>query len=396
MGCGGCSSGGCGGGLPRGCRNNGNCGSGGCNKLSVFDWLSNIELPSGQEYFKGVEVRFKGSRKEFFRNEDNLPLTTGDVVVVEGGPGHDIGVVSLVGELVRVQMQKKLKTTDISEAKKIYRKAIETDISKWQEAVDLEHSTMHGARKAAEHLGLEMKISDVEYQGDKTKATFYYTANGRVDFRELIKRLSGEFKIRVEMRQIGARQEASRLGGIGACGRELCCSSWLTDFRSVSTSAARYQQLSINPQKLAGQCGKLKCCLNYELDGYMEGIKEFPDTRTKLHTKKGSAHFIKMDIFQRRMWFAYEDHSAGGIVELSLDRVHEIIESNKAKKKPDKLEDFFEKVEAASVADYENVVGQDSINRFDNKGKRPKRRKNNKTGKSFREKNRNQKQKPKA
>ena len=396
MGCGGCSSGGCGSGLPRGCRNNGNCGSGGCNKLSVFDWLSNIELPSGQESFKGVEVRFKGSRKEFFRNEDNLPLAAGDVVAVEGGPGHDIGVVSLVGELVRVQMQKKLKTTDLSETKKIYRKAKETDISKWQEAVDLEHSTMHGARKAAEYLGLEMKISDVEYQGDKTKATFYYTANGRVDFRELIKRLSGEFKIRVEMRQIGARQEASRLGGIGACGRELCCSSWLTDFRSVSTSAARYQQLSINPQKLAGQCGKLKCCLNYELDGYMEGIKEFPDTRTKLHTKKGSAHFIKMDIFQRRMWFAYEDHSAGGIVELSLDRVHEIIESNKAGKKPDKLEDFFEKAEATPVADYENVVGQDSIDRFDSKGKRPKRRKNNKKGKNFRGKNRNQKQKPKA
>ena len=396
MGCGGCSSAGCGSGLPRGCRNNGNCGSGGCNKLSVFDWLSNIELPSGQKSFKGVEVRFKGSRKEFFRNEDNLPLAAGDVVAVEGSPGYDIGVVSLVGELVRVQMQKKLKSSDLSETKKIYRKAKEADISKWQEAVDLEHSTMHGARKAAEYLGLEMKISDVEYQGDKTKATFYYTANGRVDFRELIKHLSGEFKIRVEMRQIGARQEASRLGGIGACGRELCCSSWLTDFRSVSTSAARYQQLSINPQKLAGQCGKLKCCLNYELDGYIEGIKEFPDTRTKLHTKKGSAHFIKMDIFQRRMWFAYEDHSVGGIVELSLDRVHEIIESNKAGEKPDKLEDFFEKAEAAPIADYENVVGQDSIDRFDNKSKRPKRRKNNKKGKNFRGKNRNQKHKPKA
>ena len=396
MGCGGCSSGGCGSGLPRGCRNNGNCGSGGCNKLSVFDWLSNIELPSGQESFKGVEVRFKGSRKEFFRNEDNLPLAAGDVVAVEGGPGHDIGVVSLVGELVRVQMQKKLKTTDLSETKKIYRKAKETDISKWQEAVDLEDSTMHGARKAAEYLGLEMKISDVEYQGDKTKATFYYTANGRVDFRDLIKRLSGEFKIRVEMRQIGARQEASRLGGIGACGRELCCSAWLTDFRSVSTSAARYQQLSINPQKLAGQCGKLKCCLNYELDGYMEGIKEFPDNRTKLYTKKGSASFTKMDIFQRRMWFAYDDHKAGGVVEISLERVHEIIESNKIGEKPDKLEDFFEKVETTPVADYENVVGQDSIDRFDSKGKRPKRIKNNKKGKNFRGKNRNQKQKPKA
>ena len=391
MGCGGCSAVACGSGLPKGCRNNGNCGSGGCNKLSVFDWLSNVELPYAQESFKGVEVRFKGSRKEFFRNEDNLPLATGDVVAVEGSPGYDVGVVSLVGDLVRVQMKKKLKTSDLSEIKKIYRKAKEADISKWQEAVDLEHQTMHGARKAAEHLGLEMKISDVEYQADKTKATFYYTANRRVDFRELIKRLSGKFKIRVEMRQIGARQEASRLGGIGACGRELCCSSWLTDFRSVSTSAARYQQLSINPQKLAGQCGKLKCCLNYELDGYMEGIKEFPDTRTKLHTKKGSAHFIKMDIFQRRMWFAYEDHSIGGIVELSLQRVHEIIESNKAGKKPDKLEDLFEKADAKPVADYENVVGQDRIDRFDNNSNQQKRR-NNKKGKNFRRKNRTQKQ----
>ena len=388
MGCGGCSSGGCGGGLPRGCRNNGNCGSGGCNKLSVFDWLSNIELPSGQKPFKGVEVRFKGSRKEFFRNEDNLPLAAGDVVAVESSSGHDIGVVSLVGELVRVQMQKKLNSTDLSEIKKIYRKAKETDISKWQEAVDLEHSTMYGARKAAERLGLEMKISDVEYQGDKTKATFYYTANGRVDFRELIKILSGEFKIRVEMRQIGARQEASRLGGIGACGRELCCSSWLTDIRSVSTSAARYQQLSINPQKLAGQCGKLKCCLNYELDGYMEGIKEFPNTKTKLHTKKGTAHFIKMDIFQRKMWFAYEDHSAGGIVELSLERVHKIIKSNSLGEKPEKLEDFSEKIETKTVTDFENVVGQDSINRFDKKSKRSKQKMNNKRSNNSRRKKR--------
>lgn len=395
MGCGGCSSGGCGSGLPRGCRSNGNCGSGGCNKLSVFDWLSNIELPGGQDQFLGVEVRFKGSRKEFFRNEDNLSLAAGDVVAVEGSPGHDIGVVSMVGELVRVQMKKKVKTTELSELKKVYRKAKDTDIAKWQEAVDLEHGTMHGARKAAEYLGLEMKISDVEYQGDKTKAIFYYTANGRVDFRELIKRLSGEFRIRVEMRQIGARQEAARLGGIGACGRELCCSSWLTDFRSVSTSAARYQQLSINPQKLAGQCGKLKCCLNYELDGYMESIKEFPDSRIKLKTKKGGAHFIKMDIFQRRMWYAYEDHKAGGIVELSLDRVLSIIESNKAGEQPDKLEDFFEKVEAEPQADYENVVGQDSINRFDSKrksGGRKKGRGNNRNSRN----NKGRHRKPKA
>ena len=392
MGCGGCSSGGCSSGLPRGCRNNGNCGSGGCNKLTVFDWLSNLELPSGKEIFNGVEVRFKGSRKEFFLNKDNLSLAVGDVVAVEGNPGHDIGVVSLVGELVRVQMQRKQNNADISDLKKIYRKAKETDISKWKEAVDLENKTMYGARKAAEYFGLEMKISDVEYQGDKSKATFFYTANGRVDFRELIKKLSSEFKVRVEMRQIGARQEASRLGGIGACGRELCCSSWLTDFRPVSTSAARYQQLSINPQKLAGQCGKLKCCLNYELDGYMEGLQEFPDTAIKLTTKKGRAHFVKMDIFQRKMWYAYQDKTVGGIVELSLDRVLEIIKANKSGEKPEKLEQFYENSNSKIEVDYENVVGQDRIDRFDKKKKGYKRR-NKRKSRGFRPKNNKQQQK---
>ena len=251
MGCGSCSSGGCSSGLPRGCNNNGSCGSGGCNKLTVFDWLSNINLPSQRSNFNGIEVRFKGSRKEFFYNEKKLALKEGDVIAVEGSPGHDIGVVSIVGELARLQFKKKYKKPELDLLKKVYRIAKENDIKKWQEAVDLEESTMHVARKSASYLGLKMKISDVEYQGDKTKATFYYTANGRVDFRELIKKLSSELRIKVEMKQIGARQEASRLGGIGACGRELCCSSWLTDFRTVNTSAARYQNLSINPQKLA-------------------------------------------------------------------------------------------------------------------------------------------------
>ncbi len=380
MGCGGCSTGGCGSGLPRGCNNNGSCGSGGCNKLAVFDWLSNVELPSGAQEFQGVEVRFKGGRKGIFFNEKKIPLSIGDVIAVEARPGHDIGVVSMTGELARLQMKKKKKDLTDSETRAIYRKAKESDIDKWQEAVELESSSMYTARKAADYFKLQMKISDVEYQGDKTKAVFYYTANGRVDFRELIKKLSTDLKIRIEMRQIGARQEAARLGGIGACGRELCCSSWLTDFRSVTTSAARYQQLSINPQKLAGQCGKLKCCLNFELDGYMESIKEFPNAKIKLKTNKGKASFIKMDIFKRMMWYAYEDFSAGGIIELSLDRVNQIIEMNRADKTPDQLEVFRTKQEEVTI-DYENVVGQDSINRFDkaqkkrfkNKKRKPKK-----------------------
>ena len=368
MGCGSCSSGGCSSGLPRGCKNNGNCGSGGCNKLTVFDWLSNIDMPNSASNFKAVEVRFKGSRKEFYNNNLELPLKVGDVVAVEATSGHDIGVVSIVGELVRLQLKKKHRKLDVEDLNKVYRIAKENDINKWQSAVDLEESSMHVARKHAENLGLEMKISDVEYQGDKTKATFYYTANGRVDFRELIKQLSSEFRVRIEMRQIGARQEASRLGGIGACGRELCCSSWLTDFRTVNTSAARYQNLSINPQKLAGQCGKLKCCLNFELDAYMEGIKEFPSTKLKLKSKKGQASFFKMDIFKRLMWYTYDDKDSGmGIIELSLDRVKEIIELNTIGKKPESLELLDDSIQ--EKVDYENVVGQDSINRFDKKRK---------------------------
>ena len=374
MGCSGCSSGGCGSGLPRGCKNNGNCGSGGCNQLSVFDWLANIQDADSDSTFMGVEVRFKGSRKEFYNNSKKLPLSVGDVVAVQSDSGHDIGVVSIIGSLAKLQMKKKIKSSSLDDLCIIYRKAKENDILKWKEAVALENETMYGARKSAELLGLEMKISDVEYQGDKNKATFYYTANGRVDFRELIKALSSQFKIRIEMRQIGARQEAARLGGIGACGRELCCSSWLTDFRSVSTSAARYQQLSINPQKLAGQCGKLKCCLNYELDGYMEGIKEFPNTNTKLKTKLGECSFIKMDIFQRKMWYAYPMSANESIVELTLDYVNKVIEQNSKGIVPDKLEQFFTPIDTPKN-DYENVVGQDSINRFDNRQKKQKKAK---------------------
>lgn len=371
MGCGSCSNGG----VPNGCKSNGSCGTGGCNKLSVFDWLSDMELPNSQAPFDCFEVRFKNGRKEFFRNTENLSLVVGDVVAVESSPGHDIGVISIAGELTRLQMRKKKIATDNAEIKKIYRKASQGDIDKWQEGQEKELSTMHKAREIADFLKLNMKISDVEYQGDLTKATFYYTAEERVDFRELIKKLADEFKIRIEMRQIGARQEASRLGGFGSCGRELCCTTWLTDFRSVSTSAARYQQLSLNPQKLAGQCGKLKCCLNYELDTYMDALKEFPDTDKPLYTGKGRAFFQKMDIFKRIMWYAYEDAPMSWI-ELGLDRVNEIVASNKKKINPSSLEEFVEETVVEKLPDFENVVGQDSLTRFD----KPKARRNNKGG----------------
>ncbi len=382
MGCSGCStSRGCSTtskSLPGGCKNNGSCGTGGCNKLSVFDWLANMDLPSGQSQFDIVEIRFKNSRKEFFKNVNNLPLAVGDVVAVEASPGHDIGTISITGELVKLQMKKHNVNFDSAEIKKVYRKAKQTDIDKWQEAQKLEYNTMHRARTIAVKLGLQMKISDVEYQGDKTKAIFYYTADERVDFRELIKVMADEFKIRIEMRQIGARQEASRLGGIGSCGRELCCSTWLTDFRSVGTSAARYQQLSLNPLKLAGQCGKLKCCLNFELDSYLDALHDFPDVNNvKLETEKGRAFHQKTDIFRRTMFFSYTSEP-DNFIALPVDRVKEIIELNTKGEKPADLTVYVERKVVEKKLDYENVVGQDDVTRFDKKKKSNNRNKNNK------------------
>ncbi|MBL7890576.1 MAG: hypothetical protein JNL24_13575 [Bacteroidia bacterium] len=382
MGCSGCSTGrGCSTeskGLPGGCRNNGSCGTGGCNKLSVFDWLANMELPGGQAPFDCVEIRFKNSRKEFFRNVNNLQLNVGDVVAVEASPGHDIGIVSISGELVRIQMKKQNVDPASEQIKKVYRKAKQTDIEKWQEAQGLEYNTMHRARTIAVKLGLQMKISDVEYQGDKTKAIFYYTADERVDFRELIKVMADEFKVRIEMRQIGARQEASRLGGIGSCGRELCCSTWLTDFRSVGTSAARYQQLSLNPLKLAGQCGKLKCCLNYELDSYMDALKDFPEiNNVKLETEKGRAFHQKTDIFRRTMFFSYFDEP-DNFIPLSVDRVKEVMALNADGKKPADLLVHVQQKVVEKKPDYENVVGQDDLTRFDKKKNNNKSKNRNK------------------
>lgn len=374
MSCSNCSSGG---GTPRGCKNNGTCSSGGCNKLEVFDWLANIAPAAGQTPYDIVEVRFKNSRKSFYRNSKGLTLQVGDVVVVESSPGHDVGVVSVVGELARIQVKKKAVGFKPMEAKKIHRIASQEDIDKWIQARSLEKEVMYKSRTLAVNLNLEMKISDVEYQGDLTKATFYYTAEGRVDFRQLIKDMADQFKIRIEMRQIGSRQEASRLGGIGSCGRELCCSTWLTDFRSVSTSAARYQQLSLNPQKLAGQCGKLKCCLNYELDMYLDAIKAFPKTDSKLQTMKGNAFFVKTDVFKRQMWYAYEGEAGGGLVPLTPERVREIVKMNAEGKKPNELNEFV--MVDKKEPDYSNVVGQDSLNRFEHTFKNKKHKSGNRS-----------------
>ena len=372
MGCESCSTGG---GQPKGCKNNGTCGTDGCNKLSAFDWLSNMELPTGMAPFEFVEVRFKNGRKHFFKNTENLSLSIGDVVATEAAPGHDVGMVSLSGELVRVQMKKKKVRQDSSEILKIYRKASQRDIDIWQEARGREEKMKVRAREIAIRLNLQMKISDIEFQGDASKATFYYTAEERVDFRQLIKEFAREFNTRIEMRQIGFRQEAARLGGIGSCGRELCCSTWLTDFRSVNTSAARYQQLSLNPQKLAGQCGKLKCCLNYELDTYLDALKDFPKSEIKLHTKKGTAVCQKIDIFKGMLWYAYEGDWSNWHT-LTVEQANKIISANSRKESVASIEEYAVEVQEESKPDFGNVVGQDSLTRFDKKGGGKKKRKN--------------------
>lgn len=357
-------------GTPRGCKNNGTCGTDSCNKLTVFDWLSNMAVPNGQQMFDCVEVRFKNGRKDFYRNHENLTLSMSDVVATEAATGHDIGIVTLTGELVKVQMKKKGANPE-GEVLKIYRKASQKDIDIWQEVRDREEPMKVRARELAINLNLEMKISDIEFQGDGSKATFYYTANDRVDFRQLIKDFAREFSTRIEMKQVGFRQEAARLGGIGSCGRELCCSTWLTDFRSVNTSAARYQQLSLNPQKLAGQCGKLKCCLNYELDTYLDALQDFPSMETKLQTEKGDVNCQKIDIFKRLMWFAYPNSPAHWYV-LSVDQVKEIIDINKSGKVISSIEDYADENIIENPENFQNAVGQDSITRFDQPKKKNK------------------------
>ena len=389
MGCSSCSTGKDG--QPKGCKNNGTCGTDGCNKLTVFDWLSNMSLPNGERPFDFVEVRFKNSRKEFFQNTENLSLSIGDIVATQAVSGHDIGMVTLTGELVRVQMKRKKEAINAPDAPKVYRKASQKDIDIWQKCRDREEEIKKRAREIAIILKLQMKISDVEFQGDGSKATFYYTADERVDFRQLIKDMAKAFGIRIEMRQIGYRQEAQRLGGIGSCGRELCCSTWLTDFRSVSTSAARYQQLSLNPQKLAGQCGKLKCCLNYELDVYLDALKDFPSQDTKLLTDKGLAFCQKTDIFKEMLWFSYKEDPGNWHV-LSKDQVNEILEKNKKKEKVASLEMYAIELNVEEKVVFENVVGQDSLTRFDRpKGGGNKNKNKNRNRNQNKNKNRNRK-----
>lgn len=377
MGCLGCSVN-MNGSQPAGCGSNGGCSSGGCNRLNTFDWLSSMDI-SDTEAYDVVEVSFKnGARKSFYRLKEYHQVVTGDMVVVESGNGYDMGKVSLSGELVRLQMKKK-KVTDDSVAYNIIRRANDRDLDRLQEARKLEMSTMIRARAIARTLGLEMKIGDVEYQGDKRKATFYYTADGRVDFRELIRHYAKEFRVKIEMRQIGARQESARIGGLGSCGRELCCSTWLTDFKSVSTAAARYQNLAINQAKLSGQCGRLKCCLNYELDTYVDALEAFPKNADKLETINGTGVLIKTDIFQGIMYYSYQhDNGRGKTFALDLDRVKEIQAMNAKGKKPADLIDLQALIEEAEEIDLDYEAVNDIIELPMEEKKRKKRRKKRK------------------
>jgi len=376
-------------GLPLGCKNNGACASGSCDKLTVFDWLSNMTLPNNQKPFDIMEVRFKNGRKSFYKNAKKIPICIGDIVAVETSPGHDIGVVSLTGELVKIQMRKKHVSIDSKELNQIYRKASQKDIDNWISVRDKESEVQKKSRLIISRLGLQMKLSDVEFQGDGNKATFYYTADDRVDFRQLIRELAGTFSIRVEMKQVGLRQEAARLGGIGSCGRELCCSTWLTDFRSVSTSSARYQQLSLNPQKLSGQCGKLKCCLNYELDSYLDALKDFPKTDLYLQTENGPAVFQKMDIFNGWLWYTYKENPVNWH-KLTVEQTNQIIALNKSNKKIQSLEEYAFDLDKTDKTNFTDLVGQDSLTRFD-KPKYKKKRKKSRNSRNRNFKNNQQK-----
>lgn len=350
-----------------GCENVNTCGN--SYKLSVFDWLSNINNPAPNRC-DFVEVRFKNDRKSFYKNVNNIPLHIGSVVTVESSPGHDLGVVSLTGELVKIQMKKK-KFPEES-ALKIYRQANQKDLEVWQEARKKEDGVKLEARKIAQRLGLEMKVTDVEYQGDSSKITFYYTADNRIDFRQLIKDYAGAFRTKIDMKQIGFRQEAAKVGGIGSCGRELCCSTWLTDFRSVNTNVARYQQLSINPQKLAGQCGKLKCCLNYELDSYLDALSNFPSSSTTLETEKGKAFCIKIDVFKKKMWFAYVDSSIAWY-DFDIDLVKKLISKNKRGEKILPLEDLKQPEASTHTID---LIQENNVDRFEKKNRGNRNRNN--------------------
>ena len=340
----------------------------GCCKLEVYDWLAGVNQEQFKDYF---EVRFKNTRKGIYRNASGQSIKTGDLVIVEAANGHDLGIVTLEGPIVGRQMKCKRISTETFEFKKIYRKAKLFDIERWQEAIAREHETMIRSRQIAAELGLEMKIGDVEFQGDGTKAIFYYIADGRVDFRQLIKVFAEEFRIRIEMKQIGARQEAGLIGGLGVCGRELCCSNYISSFQSITTSAARCQDLSLNPQKLAGQCGKLKCCLNYETAAYMDAQSRIPKVHNPLEFQDGLAYLMKTDILREVMYFSYDPQSMSNLYPVYAEDVWEIIRMNRNGEKPESLKADVEPV----APEFITAVGDDAINRFDEARKRKKKKK---------------------
>ena len=342
----------------------------GCSKLDSYDWLREVSYVDIPEV---VEVRFKNTRKGFYRNVNELRLKRGDIVAVEASPGHDIGIITLAGEIVEKQQRRTKYLGSKEEMKKVYRKAKDLDIEKWRGAIDKEEETMFRSRKIAKDLGLNMKIGDVEYQGDHTKAIFYYIADERVDFRDLIKVLAETFRIRIEMKQIGARQEAGRIGGIGTCGRELCCSTFVTNFVSVSTHSARVQEVALNPQKLAGQCGKLKCCLNYELAGYEDARKHFPDTGISLKTSRGEAFHLKTDVYRGIMWYGFGG-GAQALVPVPTERVAEVQAMNRQNKIPDELIEITITLNSEKL-EYTNGAGQGSLTRFENEKPKKKKKK---------------------
>jgi cell fate regulator YaaT (PSP1 superfamily) len=368
MGCGSCGTS-----KPGGCKSNGGCSTGGCNRLNVHDWLINLPFADPESNCKVVEVSFKqGSRKEFYRNTTLQFFEKGDYVTVEGIGGFDVGEVSLSGELIRMQMKKRGVDEFASDMKKIMRRSTDRDIESFNISKEREARTQARSREFAISLGLKMKLSEVEIQADGKKATFFYTADDRVDFRELIKQFAGEFKLKVEMRQIGIRQEAGKIGGIGSCGRELCCSTWLTDFKSVNTTAARYQNLSINQTKLSGQCGRLKCCLNYELDTYLDALQNFPDNADSFETAKGTAFLIKKDIFKNLMWYIIQGGSKH--YPLTIQRVKEIKRLNAQGIKPEELEpvDVTTGKPKEIEPQFVDVVGQISLKSLERNDKRRK------------------------
>ena len=378
MGCGSCGNNN--GSHSPGCGNNGACSTGSCNKLNVYNWLTDMVLPEDYEPFNIVEVRFKGSKKQFYKNVNHLELFTGDKVIVDSDVGYDVGEVSLAGELVKLQLKKYGIDENNSEMRTIRNVASEEEIEKYQKFKDIEQESLEKARTIALQLRLKMKISDIEYQGDGKKVTFYYTSEGRVDFRELIRRYASEFKSRIQMLQVSYREEASRLGGIGSCGRELCCSTWLTDYKVVSMGAPKTQNLSINMLKLSGQCGRLKCCLNYELETYHEALKSFPNEKVKLKTESGLASLKKIDILKGTAWYCYE--KSFDWIPLDIDRVNEIITLNKKGKTPTTLSDTAKGAEIAfKTLEYkDDLLGENDLTRMDHKNKKTNKRKGQKRG----------------